>query len=126
LIFMLVLSFFCLVGTVVMMGVDSKSVYNSSQWCKDGLSGVEWSPSDPSIHCNYTPFIIVCVLDAAVFLAWAMNFGFMIRYLRKWKPSEEDYTSLDEVKHLQSDDPTTPIQRKNSKHSKHADSLRFE
>lgn len=50
------------------MVVDSNSVRVSSNWCNDGMPPYDWNKD--LLHCHYSPFITVCVLDFFIAAFW--------------------------------------------------------
>jgi len=57
------------------MCIDSNAVRVSSDWCQNDLQGIEVSSSvdNVSIICQYEPFVMMCLLDAASVLIWAAS-----------------------------------------------------
>jgi len=67
----------------VSMCMDADKVRTSASWCKNGLSNVTWKPVQPSgFKCDYNGYIVTCVLDAVVFVVFALATFVFIKYVR--------------------------------------------
>jgi len=63
------------------MVIDSNDVRISSDWCNDGLLGINLNNN--KIDCNYWPYATLCFLDAAAFLFWIASCALSIWHVRK-------------------------------------------
>jgi len=75
------------------MCIDSNDVRSSRSWCEEGMEGASFSSAKGKmnltpeeiaemIDCNFTKYIIVCLLDAGAFVLWAAVAALSFQYYR--------------------------------------------